>query len=67
MGAAQLAEMVATTRPEHFAGRAWFKAQLFWAEKVPPMTVPLGRSGLIFWAKLGPGLGLGGPPAHFIM
>jgi hypothetical protein len=31
------------------------------------MTVPLGRPGLIFWDGLGPGLGLSGPPAHFIV
>jgi hypothetical protein len=46
-------------------GRAWFgpgrkKGWLFRAEKVSPMTVPLDRLGLIFWAGLGPGLGLGG-------
>jgi hypothetical protein len=29
------------------------------------MTIPLNASSLNFWAGLGPGLGLGGPPAFY--
>jgi hypothetical protein len=43
------------------------KFLLFRAEKILPMTIPLDASGLNFWAGLGPGPGLGGPPAHFIV
>ena len=41
------------------------KPGYFGPKKVSLMTVPLGRSGLIFWAWLGTGLGLGRPPAYF--
>jgi hypothetical protein len=55
-------------RPEHFSGRAGLKIfLLFRAEKILPMTIPLGASGLNFQAGLGPGPGLGGPPTHFIV
>jgi hypothetical protein len=31
------------------------------------MTIPLGVSGLNFWAGLGLGPGLGGPSAYFLV
>jgi hypothetical protein len=43
------------------------KIRVFWAEKILLMTVPRDVSGLSFRAGLGPGPGLGGPPAHFIV
>jgi hypothetical protein len=56
------------SRPEQFSGRAGLKKiLLFRAEKILPMTIPLDASGLNFWAGLGPGPGLGRPPAHFIV
>jgi hypothetical protein len=43
------------------------KILLFRAEKILPMTIPLDASGLNFRAGLGPGPGLGGLPAYFIV
>jgi hypothetical protein len=48
------------------SGRAE-KIQVFRAEKIQPMTVPWDMPGLSFRAGFGPGPGLGGPPAHFIV
>jgi hypothetical protein len=63
---------VVESRPEHFSGRAGFgpdskKILLFQAEKILPMIIPLDALGLNFQVGLGPGPGLGGPPAHFIV
>jgi hypothetical protein len=49
-----------TCRGEHFSGQAGFgpgrkKILLFRAEKILPMPIPLDRSGLNFWVRLGPG------------
>jgi hypothetical protein len=51
-------ERLYSTKPEHFSDRAE-KILLFWVEKILPMTIPLGASGLNFRAGLGPGPGLG--------
>jgi hypothetical protein len=58
------------TRAFHGAGRVRARPKKIWvfrAEKILPMTVPWDMSGLNFRAGLGPGPGLGGPPAHFIV
>jgi hypothetical protein len=39
----------------------------FGTKKILPMTIPLDASGLNFRVGLGPGPGLGGPPAYFIV
>jgi hypothetical protein len=55
-------------RLEHFSGQAGLKKiRLFRAEKVLHMTIPLYASGLKFRTGLGPGPGLYGPPAYFIV
>jgi hypothetical protein len=51
------------TRP----GSGREKNLLFRVEKILPMPIPLYGPGLNFRTGLGPGPGLGGPPAYFIV